>query len=80
MTELERLTAIDAIRQQLRTLGLEKQFHPSYTRMVPAHYVTRIELIGCPDPSPTYGRFFQPARNTLPANVDEIGADATDDV
>ena len=28
------------------------QFHPSYTRMVPAHYVVEIALVGCPDPDP----------------------------
>ena len=65
---------IDAIRDQLAALGLEDQFHPSYTRMVPAHHVVRIELVGCPDPNPTYARFFSPARNTLPADVADIGA------
>src|SRR4051812_40886333 len=64
---------IDAIRAQLVTLGLDDQFHPSYTRMVPAHHVVRIELVGCPDPNPTYGRFFAPSRNALPADVQEIG-------
>jgi asparagine synthase (glutamine-hydrolysing) len=64
---------IDAIRARLRTLGLEDQFHPSYTRMVPAHHVVRIDLVGCPDPNPTYARFFAPERNALPADVAEIG-------
>lgn len=64
---------IDAIRDQLKTLGLDDQFHPSYTRMVPAHHVTRIELIGCPDPSPTYNRFFAPTRNSQPADAATIG-------
>jgi asparagine synthase (glutamine-hydrolysing) len=64
---------IDAIRKQLEVLGLADQFHPSYTRMVPAHHVTRIELIGCPDPNPTYARFFTPTRNALPADPVEIG-------
>lgn len=64
---------IDAIRNQLELLGLEGQFHPSYTRMVPAHHVVRIELIGCPDPNPTYTRFFAPQRNSLPADVKTIG-------
>ena len=54
-------------------LGLEDQFHPSYTRMVPAHHVVRIELVGCPDPNPTYARFFAPERNALPAGVEDIG-------
>src|SRR3954453_10822310 len=35
---------MDAIRRELAELGLGGQFHPSYTRMVPAHHVTRIEL------------------------------------
>jgi len=65
---------IDTIRRQLAELGLEDQFHPSYTRMVPAHHVVRIELVGCPDPNPTYSRFFTPTRNTLPADVPQIGA------
>src|SRR5436190_147089 len=64
---------IDAIRGQLAALGLEDQFHPSYTRMVPAHHVVRIELVGCPDPNPTYARFFTPVRNSLPPDVAEIG-------
>jgi asparagine synthase (glutamine-hydrolysing) len=64
---------IDAIRGQLAALGLEDQFHPSYTRMVPAHHLVRIELVGCPDPNPTYARFFAPTRNALPADVSEIG-------
>jgi len=64
---------IDAIRTQLETLGLADQFHPSYTRMVPAHYVVRLELIGCPDPNPTYTRFFTPTRNALPADPEAIG-------
>ncbi len=64
---------IDAIRNQLAALGLGGQFHPSYTRMIPAHHVVRIELVGCPDPNPTYTRFFAPTRNSLPADVAMIG-------
>jgi asparagine synthase (glutamine-hydrolysing) len=64
---------IDAIHQQLKTEGLAGQFHPSYTRMVPAHYVVEIHLVGCPDPDPTYTRFFTPQRNALPTDLDEIG-------
>jgi asparagine synthase (glutamine-hydrolysing) len=64
---------IDAIHEQLKREGLAGQFHPSYTRMVPAHYVTEIHLVGCPDPDPTYTRFFTPTRNALPADLDEIG-------
>ena len=64
---------IDAIFQQLQREGLHGQFHPSYTRMVPAHYVVELRLIGCPDPDPTYTRYFTPQRNSLPADLDEIG-------
>ncbi len=56
---------IDAIFGYLKKEGLDDQFHPSYTRMVPAHYITRIELLGCPDPNPVYERFFTPERNKL---------------
>ncbi len=56
---------IDTIYSYLRQEGLEDQFHPSYTRMVPAHYITKIELLGCPDPNPVYERFFRPERNRL---------------
>ncbi len=65
---------IDAIRRLLVELGLADQFHPSYTRMVPAHHVLTIELVGCPDPNPTLDRFFTPVRNSLPADVAAIGA------
>jgi asparagine synthase (glutamine-hydrolysing) len=54
---------IDEIFEYLKSEGLEDQFHPSYTRMAPAHYITRIELLGCPDPNPVYERFFKPQRN-----------------
>ena len=64
---------IDEIYEYLKTKGLHTQFHPSYTRMVPAHYVVRLEVIGCPDPNPLYTRFFEPKRNILTNNLDEIG-------
>ena len=64
---------IDTLFQQLRREGLEGQFHPSYTRMVPAHHVTEIQLIGCPDPDPVYTRFFTPEQNTQPRDLDAIG-------
>jgi asparagine synthase (glutamine-hydrolysing) len=42
--------------------------------MVPAHYITRIELLGCPDPNPVYERFFTPERNKYkPDNPAKIG-------
>lgn len=64
---------IDVIFDQLKTEGLHEQFHPSYTRMVPAHYIVELQLIGCPDPDPTYTRYFTPARNSLPTDLHEIG-------
>ena len=64
---------IDVIRDWLKQEGLDGQFHPSYTRMVPAHHLTELALVGCPDPSPTYTRFFDPQRNRLGTNLDEIG-------
>src|SRR5437773_8617246 len=64
---------IDAIHRWLKAEGLAEQFHPSYTRMVPAHYVVEIQLVGCPDPDPTYTRFFDPPRNAMPSDVSEIG-------
>ena len=64
---------IDTIFNWLKSEGLEAQFHPSYTRMVPAHYVVEIQLIGCPDPDPVYTRFFTPTSATLPADLDVIG-------
>ena len=64
---------IDEIAAELGTRGWGDQFHPSYTRMVPAHHVTTLRLIGCPDPNPSYRRFFDPPRGTLPADLDVIG-------
>jgi asparagine synthase (glutamine-hydrolysing) len=64
---------IDEIAEWLKGEGLLEQFHPSYTRMVPAHYIQELALIGCPDPSPISTRFFTPERNRQPANLDEIG-------
>jgi asparagine synthase (glutamine-hydrolysing) len=64
---------IDAIYNWLKSEGLHGQFHPSYTRMVPAHYVVEIQLVGCPDPDPVYTRFFTPELGTLPPDLDQIG-------
>jgi asparagine synthase (glutamine-hydrolysing) len=64
---------IDRLYQALRDDGLAGQFHPTYTRMVPAHYIVDLALVGCPDPDPTYTRFFTPQRGTLPADLDSIG-------
>lgn len=65
---------IDGIRQVLEDEGYGAQFHPTYTRMVPAHHVTEIHLVGCPDPKPDHLRFFDPPRGALPADPDAIGA------
>ncbi|MCA8997827.1 MAG: asparagine synthetase B family protein [Planctomycetaceae bacterium] len=65
---------IDEIAEFLRQEGLYDQFHPSYTRMVPAHHLMELKLIGCPDPNPKLDRFFAPERNRLGTNLDEIGA------
>jgi asparagine synthase (glutamine-hydrolysing) len=65
---------IDVIYDYLKKEGMDDQFHPSYTRMVPAHYITKIELLGCPDPNPVYNRFFRPERNKFtPENPEQIG-------
>ncbi len=64
---------IDKIADYLAEQKLAGQFHPSYTRMVPAHYVMSLELVGCPDPNPKLERFFTPTRNALPADLDVIG-------
>ena len=66
---------IDAIAAELARRGWSDQFHPSYTRMVPAHHVTTLRLVGCPDPNPIHRRFFDPPRGTLPADLDVIGRD-----
>src|SRR5437868_157915 len=64
---------IDEIAAELARHGWSDQFHPSYTRMVPAHHVTTLRLVGCPDPNPIHRRFFDPQRETLPSDVDVIG-------
>ena len=66
---------IDTIRQWLEEQGFGDQFHPYYTRMVPAHYLVTIQLVGCPDPDPTYERFFNPVRNKYSTDLDPIGKD-----
>src|SRR5580698_3689448 len=64
---------IDEIYAWLKAEGLDGQFHPGYSRMVPAHYVVDLQLIGCPDPDPVYTRFFSPPMGTLPPDLDIIG-------
>lgn len=64
---------IDEIHAFLKSEGLDGQFHPSYTRMVPAHYIVELALIGCPDPNPKSVRFLTPQSNRLSTDLDEIG-------
>ena len=64
---------IDEIAAFLRGNGLENQFHPSYTRMVPAHHVLELALVGCPDPNPTLRRYLKPERNRLRPDLGDIG-------
>ncbi len=64
---------IDEIHSFLKSEGLDGQFHPSYTRMVPAHHVTELKLIGCPDPNPLNTRFLTPQANRWGTDLDEIG-------
>lgn len=64
---------MDAIHAFLRAEGYGGQFHPTYCRMVPAHHVTTLRLIGCPDPNPVHRRFFAPPEEPLPADLDLIG-------
>jgi asparagine synthase (glutamine-hydrolysing) len=64
---------VDTIFEWLKAEGLGGQFHPSYTRMVPAHHVVELQLVGCPDPDPVYTRFFTPESGTLPPDLDVIG-------
>ena len=64
---------IDTLRDWLEAEGLGDQFHPSYTRMVPAHHIVEIQLVGCPDPDPTYTRFLEPRRDALPEDPAAIG-------
>ena len=64
---------IEDIKEWLEAQGFGDQFHPSYTRMVPAHHLTEIALVGCPDPNPVCTRFFNPKPNTQPTNITQIG-------
>ncbi|MEX2344673.1 MAG: asparagine synthase-related protein [Balneolaceae bacterium] len=64
---------IDDIYEFLKEKGLHHQFRPDYTRMAPAHYVTRLDVVGCPDPNPDHKRYFTPERNTLNSDLDDIG-------
>jgi asparagine synthase (glutamine-hydrolysing) len=50
------------------------QFDPAYTRMVPAHHIVELDQVGCPDPSPRYHRFFDPAVGLGSSDPAEAGA------
>ena len=65
--------SIREIRQALAERGMEEQFHPSYTRMVPAHHVTHLRLVGCPDPNPRHQRFLPMPDSPLPSDPERIG-------
>ena len=60
---------IDAIADYCLREGIEWQFHPSYTRLVPAHYLTELDQVGCPDPNPRYRRFYTPEPGAGPADA-----------
>src|SRR3981081_12946 len=64
---------IDEIAAELERRGWTGQFHPSYSRMVPAHHTTTLRLIGCPDPNPVHLRFFDPPCGTSSRDLDVIG-------
>jgi asparagine synthase (glutamine-hydrolysing) len=65
---------IDTLQDALTRDGLADQLHPSYTRMIPAHYLVELALVGCPDPDPSYTRFLAPNRASLPSDLDLIGS------
>ena len=52
---------MDRIFEWCQEQRIAWQFEPAYTRMVPAHYLVELDQVGCPDPSPRYQRFFDPA-------------------
>src|ERR1700694_1997392 len=49
---------IDEIASELARRGWADQFHPSYSRMVPAHHVTTLRLLWGPPPHPGDTRVF----------------------
>jgi asparagine synthase (glutamine-hydrolysing) len=65
---------MDQIFAWCREQRVAWQFDPAYTRMVPAHYLVELDQVGCPDPSPRYHRFFDPAVGLGPSDPDEAGA------
>jgi len=65
---------MDQIFAWCREQRIAWQFDPAYTRMVPAHYIVELDQVGCPDPSPRYHRFFDPAVGLGSADPNEAGA------
>jgi asparagine synthase (glutamine-hydrolysing) len=65
---------MDQIFAWCRDERIAWQFDPAYTRMVPAHYIVELDQVGCPDPSPRYHRFFEPAVGRGSSDPGEIGA------
>jgi asparagine synthase (glutamine-hydrolysing) len=65
---------MDQIFAWCRDQRIAWQFDPAYTRMVPAHYIVELDQVGCPDPSPRYHRFFEPAVGRGSSDPGEIGA------
>jgi asparagine synthase (glutamine-hydrolysing) len=65
---------MDQIFAWCREQRIAWQFDPAYTRMVPAHYIVELDQVGCPDPSPRYHRFFEPAVGRGSADPREAGA------
>ena len=65
---------MDQIFAWCREQRIAWQFDPAYTRMVPAHHVVELDQVGCPDPSPRYHRFFDPAVGLGSPDPNEAGA------
>ena len=65
---------MDQIFAWCREQRIAWQFDPAYTRMVPAHYVVELDQVGCPDPSPRYHRFFDPAVGLGSSDLNDAGA------
>jgi asparagine synthase (glutamine-hydrolysing) len=65
---------MDQIFAWCRDERIAWQFDPAYTRMVPAHYIVELDQVGCPDPSPRYHRFFDPAVGRGSSDPAEAGA------
>ena len=68
---------IDTLHQALAAEGLADQFHPSYTRMVPAHHVVELRLVGCPDPDPDVHAVLHARRATCCRRTSTRSAAAT---